>query len=417
MTRTPTSVSIALLALALTGCRGHAARSEAASLVDTTPLRLVESTARPAPGPFPAPPPIDFEAGERPAPPTPIARDGAVAGRLTAEGQLAALTFDAEAGELGLFELTAYGYARGWDAESELVVRDAAGLELVRQRRAGGAQFGDLLAFVAPSAGAYVLEVVAAVHHFRYVVVRHARYTVQGEGAANLVASPEASPSHDWTAGPGSARRFVVRGTPGDVVALRAEPTVPRGLKHKRDLRARAAAVTAGLADARRLAERVAGRLDARQVEDRTFPDLTLTVAAAAPGATPLDGATLLVQGTFSALARFPASGELLVTVTQASEGPGLLFDLTAERGLALAPCVVRVGDADDAPVAGVEVALLREPALERFGRATTGADGTATFEAAPGAYTIVHRAPNRGAEVVRTELAPAAPVNLVLGP
>jgi hypothetical protein len=176
-------------------------------------------------------------------------------------------------------------------------------------------------------------------------------------------------------------------------------------MKHKRSLRAGAAAVTAGLVDARRLEQ----RMDPRQRDDRSFPDFVLRVED------PLVVEAPLAEGAFSALLRFPSSGAVLVTVSQSNEGPGGLFDLTVERSVTLIPCTVRLGDAEDEPIAGAEVVLLREPAMERVGRATTAADGKVTLEVPPGAYTIVYRAPERGPGVVRTALDGGEAANLVV--
>jgi len=382
---------------------------------DAPPPRAQRAAdGRPAPGPYPDPPGIEFVEGEAPSAPAPLPRDAAVVGRLTAEAQCATLTFEADAGELSLFDLTAYGYARGWDATSRLTVRDAAGATLAQGSRKGPALFSDLLPFTAPAKGAYTLELCAEVHYFRYLVVRHSSYRTAEPGEAFTLADTGDVVVHGWTSGPspegaaapaGAEMRLVVRGEPGAALALRAEPTIERGWKHKRSLRAGAAAVTAGLVDARRLEQ----LMDPRQRDDRSFPDFTLKVEDPdAPGAP-------LAQGAFSALVRFPAGGVLHVTVGQSNEGPGGLFDLSIERSVALAPCTVRLGDADDDPVAAVEVVLLREPALERIGRATTGADGTVTIDAPPGAYMIVYRAPDRGPIVVRTPLDAREVLNLVV--
>lgn len=401
----------------LLGCAGTAG-SSAIVTQDTTASRAQRAwDGKPAPGPYPVPPGIEFPEGEAPPAPTPLGRDSAVVGRLTKEGQSAALTFEAEAGELSLFDLTAYGYARGWDATSTLFVRDSEGKLLDQQSCKGPAQFSDFLPFKAPVQGAYTLEVVAREHYFRYLVVRHSSYVDPAPGEVFTVADAGDVVAQGWTGGGpvadaaagaaaplDSEMRFVVRGEPGAPLALRAEPTIERGWKHKRSLRAGAAAVTAGLVDARRLEQ----RMDPRQREDRSFPDFTVEVQD------PERAGAALAEGAFSALVRFPASGVLLVTVGQSSAGPGGLFDLFVERSIVLTPCTVRLGDAEDEPVADADVVLLREPALERIGRGKTGADGKVTLEAPVGAYTIVYRVPGRGPAVVRTTLDGREEVNLV---
>jgi len=402
----------------LLGCVSSAGTSSNGDQDTAPPPAQRAWDGRPAPGPYPAPPGIEFPEGEAPPAPAPLDRDAAVAGRLTQEGQSARLTFAAEAGELSLFDLTAYGYARGWDSTSTLVVRDAAGEALAQHSHKGPALFSDFLPFTAPRAGAYTLEVVATEHYFRYLAVRHSSYLEAQPGEVFTLAETGDVVAQGWTGGgprkddasgaaapAHSALQFVVRGEPSAPLALRAEPTIERGWKHKRSLRAGAAAITAGLVDARQLEQ----RMDPRLRDDRSFPDLTVKVEDRE------QAGAVLAEGAFSALVRFPASGAVLVTVAQTSDGPGGLFDLQVERSLALALCTFRVGDAEDEPVADTDVVLLREPALERVAHGKTSADGTVTLEAPLGPYTIVYRAPDRGPAVERTTLNGRDVVNLVV--
>jgi len=348
---------------------------------------------------LPRVPGIDVAEDESPPAPAELPRDGAAVGRFSAQGQSARLRFEARAGECALFELTAFGYARGWTATAGLAVRSAEGQVLVEQERAGPAVFGDLLVFIAPSAGEYELEVRAVEQHFRYVVVRHATYAALPEGGAFEVAVDQTE-AHAFTASTGDTLRFVLRGAPGTTSMLRVEPSAERGQKQGRAGRARRAAATAGLADVR-----LAETFDPRDADDSTYPDLRLRAAES------------VTHGPFSALVQFPAAGALFVEVEQIGEGPGQLFTLAVERSLTLAPCTVRVGDADDEPLAGVEVVLLREPALERCGRGTTSADGTVTWPVPAGPYTIVYRAPGQRPDSVRTTFTPGVPLNVVAVP
>jgi hypothetical protein len=413
----------------LLGCVSNADPSSTEPQAVLAPRALPTWNARPAPGPYPVPPGIEFPEGEPAPAPAPLGRDSAVVGRLTQEGQRAALTFEAEAGELSLFDLTAYGYARGWDSTSTLVVRDAEGAVLAEKSSKGPAQFSDFLPFTAPRAGAYTLELVATEHYFRYVVVRHSGYRAAQRGEVFALADAGDLVVHGLTGGPRQGdsndskdaqdaqdaqdaaapahneMRFLLRGEPGAPVALRVEPTIERGWKHKRSLREGAAAVTAGLADARRLEQ----RMDPRLREDRSFPDFTVKVEDREGAGKPL------AEGAFSAFVRFPASGVALVTVGQSSDGPGGLFDLFVERSLTLVPCTLRIGNTEDEDVADVEIVLLREPALERFGAGKTAADGTLTLEAPPGSYTVVFRAPGRGPSVERAVFDGVKGVNLMV--
>ncbi|MEZ6015529.1 MAG: carboxypeptidase-like regulatory domain-containing protein [Planctomycetota bacterium] len=365
---------------------------------------VVQGDQQPAPQPYPAPPGIEFEPGEAPPSPADLARDAAVVGRLTEQGQSATLRFDALEGELSLFALTAFGYARGWNAGSRLEVRDTSGSVLAQRSRAGGAQFDDFLAFVAPSAGRYTLHVIAEENYFRYLVVRHAGYRVVPADATRWLTAAGDEVAHGWTDVAHPRQRFLVRGAPGSTIALSVEPTLQRARKQLRAFLARRAPFVAGLVDPRR----ADAQGDPRARRDESFPELALAVGRRGP-ALDLPEPALPVT-----IATLPASGELEVLVCQQSSGPGGLFDLSVERDVVLASLAIRVGDTDDDPLADVQVVLLREPALQRVAQAKTGADGTAALVAPAGPYTVVFRAPGRGPETVRTTLVEGTPLNLV---
>jgi len=405
------SISVSLWAAVVAlcaACAGGRATQAASVPVDV-------ADARPAAGPFEAPPGIEHQVGEPEPEPAALGRDGHAVGRLTAEGQRARFPFECAAGELALFEVTAYGYARGWDAALRLTVRDAAGAVLAQRERAGAALFSDFLAFQAPAAGHYELELGAARHYFRYLVVRHAGYRARGPEAAAAVPADQAS-AHGFTAGAGSAQRFQVRARPGSVLTLRAEPTTERGWKQKRALRAAAPAVAAGLAarpvsDPRRNQGRDQGRELSRDPgghDDLSFPDLE--VRAVDSAGRPLASAPVGLSVTV------PADGVVLVTVAQTDAGPGGLFTLALEREVERVPCVLRVGDRDDEPLVGVRVALLAEPALERVALVETDLDGTVKLQLPAGPYTAVLQPRGGAPVVVRTRLGKDAELNFVLG-
>ncbi len=390
------SVSVVLL-VALGGACAAGPSVQAAAV----PLDVAD--ARPAQGPFTAPPGIEHEVGEPEPTPAPLARDGHAVGRLTAEGQLARFPFECREGELALFEVTAYGYARGWDAATRLVVRDAEGTILAQRERAGAALFSDFLAFEAPAAGQYELELGAARHYFRYLVVRHSGYRTRDPRTAAVVGEHQRE-VFGYSVGAASTQRFRIAARPGSELILRAEPTTERGWKHKRALRAAAPAVAAGFVP--RPASDL--RRDPRGHDDLSFPDLEVRV---------LDGAGSTLQAAPVGLAvTVPAAGFVEVAVVQTDAGPGGLFTLSLERDVLRTACVLRVGDRDDEPLVGVRVALLAEPTLERVAEGETDREGQLDLRLPAGPYTAVLQPRGGRPTVVRTRISDGAELNFVLG-
>lgn len=372
--------------------------------IDPAPIdetSVPQATGRPAPGPFPKPPDTERPEGERPPASQVLAPDASVVGRLIEGGLVAHLDFDTEAGELSLFELTAWGYTRGWTSRAALVIRDANGAEVARSERGGGTVYQDVLPFVATESGSYSLAVVAVESGLRYRVTRHSGFAPRATGDVFGVGAREVV--HDWLADTGDGVTFMVEGTPGERVVLRAEPTTVRGVKQKRQLRRRLLQAEAGFVDVTRLR----GSLGARARDDGSFPDLELS----------LKGVQRLAGRGHSAVALVPEGGSFEVTVRRVNEGPPGLFDLMIERSVAFAHVDIRIGDDEDDPIANADVALFREPALDLVGFTTTDAEGVARVEVPVGDYTLVFRGPGDtgGApSTLRTRIAGGA-INLVL--
>ena len=387
--------AVLLIALGAACAAGRPVQAAAA------PLDVAD--ARPAQGPFAVPPGIEHQVGEPEPTPTTLPRDGHAVGRLTAEGQRALFPFECREGELALFEVTAYGYARGWDAATRLVVRDAKGAVLAQRERAGAALFSDFLAFEAPAAGQYELELGAARHYFRYLVVRHSGYRTRSPLTAALVGEHQRE-VFGYTHGSATDQRFRVAARPGSELILRAEPTTERGWKHKRALRAAAPAVAAGFI-ARPASD---PRRDPRGHDDLSFPDLEVRV---------LDGAGGTLQARSVGLAvTVPAEGFVEVAVAQTDAGPGGLFTLSVERDVQRSACVLRVGDRDDEPLVGVRVALLAEPTLELVAEGATDREGQLDLRLPVGPYTAVLQPRGGPLTVVRTRINEDAELNFVLG-
>ncbi|MEM1451221.1 MAG: hypothetical protein AAF957_24435 [Planctomycetota bacterium] len=374
-----------------------------AALPDDPTEGLPRAEARPAPTPYPRPPGIERPDGEAPPGPVALAPDAATVGRMPEAGTVARFDFEAEEGALSLFEMTAWGYARGWTSSSRMVVLDAAGTTLASSDRDGGTVYTDVLPFVAPSTGAYALEVSTVESGFRYQVVRHAGYPKRAADVT-YAAAVEDAVVHQWIGARGDRVRFRVLGEPGERIVLRAEPTNERGRKHKRGMRRRLAIrVAAGgdLANARE-------RMGARGRDDGSFPDLVLDVS---PGGT---GGPRIAGSGHVAVVRVPDTGWLDVSVARSDEGAPGLFDLAIERGVAFQEVRVRVGDQDDDPLAGVRVALFQEPGLDLVGRGVTGEEGGLVLDVPVGDYTVVQSLEGAKAAAVRTRIE-GGELNLVL--
>ncbi len=356
------------------------------------------ATGRPAPGPFPKPPDTERPEGERPPAAQALAPDASAVGRLIDGGLVAHLDFDTEAGELSLFELTAWGYTRGWTSRAALVIRDAHGAEVARSESGGGTVYQDVLPFVATESGSHTLDIVAVESGFRYRVTRHAGFAPRATGDSFRVGAREVV--HDWLGDTDDSVTFIVQGPPGERIVLRAEPTTGRGVKQKRQLRRRLLQAEAGFIDV----DRLRGSLGARARDDGSFPDLELS----------LKGAPRLAGRGHSAVVEIPEGESIEVTVRRTNEGPPGLFDLMIERSVECTHVNIRIGDDEDDPVANAEVALFREPALDLVGFATTDAEGLARVEVPVGDYTLVFRGPGGAPSTLRTRIAGEA-VNLVL--
>ncbi|MEM9379393.1 MAG: prealbumin-like fold domain-containing protein [Planctomycetota bacterium] len=367
---------------------------------------LLRAAARPAPAPYPRPPGVERPADEQPPRPVALAPDAAEVGRMPEGGTVARFDFVAEEGALSLFEMTAWGYARGWTSSARMVVRGAGGEELARTERSGGTVYTDVLPFVAPADGAYALEVSTVESGFRYLVVRHAGYPARGTGVT-FATSRDDTAVHEWIGDEEDRVAFRVLGEPGERIVLRAEPTNGRGRNQKRAVRRRiSSAIAAGGGGGGDFA-RAKERLGPRARDDDSFPDLALEVE---PG-----GARVAGRGQV-AVVRVPDAGWLDVEVRRTNGGSAGLFDLAIERDVPFTSVRVRAGDEDDDPLAGVRVALFQEPGMDLVGEGTTGEDGTLVLDVPVGDYTVVHRAEDAAAASVRTRIE-GGELNLVVTP
>ncbi len=332
-------------------------RPAAEPLTPESDASAVELGAGPAPGPKPDQPSITLS-GRPELPATALlARNGHVADRFTSSGQRVNYPFFADAGELSIFVLDAWGYARAWEAVARVRVLGPAGDVLFERDRQGGATFRDVVFFEAPQGGRFTLVLSAPENHFRYILTRHSNYAPR-PGRPEPVGARETV--HGYVTGAQDVVGYELRLEPGQEAAVAVGCAEPEG----------------------RLAEQAGTGKRSLQ----RFPSLRMSV---------LDGTRTLAADTRFALLSAPADGPRVVRLEVAvPEGsPAGLFELLVDRD----PHKVRVHgtvvDRFDRPVTEARIAFFREPNDDPMGSTTTGADGTYTFELMPGPYRLDLRA------------------------
>jgi hypothetical protein len=350
-------------------------------------VRPAPLDARPTALPWPEPPAP--ERSQRTPLPVrqPLERNAWVADRFTASGQQATYAFFAEAGELALFELAAYGFERGSGPRLRLAVLDARDELLQETVRGGGVAWRALISFVAPADRSYRLELSARQDPCRFVLARHSDYTPNGAAAIELDGRERL---HGQLASAADRALYSLRLAAGEELALELEGT---------RLEARQ--------EARMLRNEAGGRGGERARRQYAPCVMALT----------LDGVPI-ASGTF-ALVRAERAGLLAIEVrhaeADAAEADGALFDLVLERNPKKVELTGVVVDREDRPLPGVELEFLREPDGEALGRCTTSETGAWTHAVLPGDLTVrLRRAGERGVAEVSTHAAESGELNLL---
>ncbi len=347
--------------------------------------------ARPAGVPLPPMPSVERTEPYLPPPPGDIARDGVVAQRFTDAGQRVSYAFDAAAGELSLFELSATGFARGWKAGVLLRVVDGAGKVLGSTEAQGGVLLGALLPFEAPTAGRFALEVVPTEAYFRFVLVRHSSYPALNASEAADVG--ERARVHTWVGARPGSRRLRVPLRAGEEICLRVEGTREEARKERRSRRE--LALDGG---AQTMAEgaAMAPMMDMRSMTSRGALALHggATIALAdAPG--------VLQRGPTLVRLEPERDGEIEVVLEADSDQPALI-DLVIERGVVHPEVAGAVIDAEDNGLSGLTLEFLREPELDMWCTTTTGADGAWNAQLPQGNWRVRVRRSDVLASVLR---------------
>jgi hypothetical protein len=330
---------------------------------------------------------------DRPAQPTAPAsshldRDSAIAERFTAQGQSVVYGFEAEAGELSLFGLESWGWARGWRSSARVRVLDAHGNVLLDELRAGPSVYHHVSTFVAPASGNFRYELTAAEQCFRYRVTRHSSY-VPHAGDTPL-ALGQASLLHGYLAEAKDEARYTLELSAGEEVWIKVLNS---------DLPARA--------------ERRAynpPRLGSGSFAGFMYQGFVLDVR--------LDGA-VLVERTRSVLLRAPRAGtyEVHIHTAHAHEGPGGggLFDLELRRRVEKVALQGTVADEEGTPLAGVELTFFHGIDRDQVGTVRSASDGTYLLQVPVGRYRVLLHDAERGTSEQELQVPGARDRNLVL--
>jgi len=328
-----------------------------------------------------------------PAKPQALARDGVIADRFTAPDQSVAYTFEATAGELSLFELGCWGYARGWHCAARMRVLDRAGAVLADLHSAGKVLFHPFLAFTAPADGTYTLELSGEDQFFRYILVRQSSYGDRdAESSAPLGAVDTV---HSYLKDAHDNAHFSFDLAPGEEVAIkvqgeREEARVESRAKVRE--RSRAASSAGPMMGAMGAAGSMAAQPGRGEATARMllYPPFVLEVR--------IDG-KLVVDGMPFARAVSDRASRCDVRV-HLSDAPGLQFAATGDVGglfelqrSASPPKLelhgVVVGPNDE-PLSGVELAFLADPDGDEWARATTNAKGEYSAAVPAGDYLVM---------------------------
>jgi hypothetical protein len=386
-------------------------------------------TAIPAALPFPPLPPVAREGEPRPPSPRTIDRDGWVVDRFTAEGQSVRYPFEARAGELSLFELATWGYARGWSSTAGIRLLDPRGKVLVDELRPGTVVYRPFLAFVAPETGLFVCELRAEVECFRYTLVRHSSYAPRARDQA--LALGDAGEVHSYLASGDDFARFTLRLDAGAEVAFKVQGTRPEAREETRSAarespRARRMAAertqrsassperapSKGAVQERRAAERGKEPDMEPGMEPRMAPDMDAGMersSGPALGGRQFQTFRLRVLLRGEPLAppahyvRFtaPEDGDYEVEVSALYPGDGGLFELLVERGGPTHAVSGTVVGPEDEVLAGAALEFLREPDLDPVASVRAGEEGDYAVRVPPGSYRIRIARPDGSAHEV----------------
>ena len=387
-----------------------------ALLAAQAPLEQEVLVAYPHRGPSPldpaSVPAIRNRGGEVVRGPAPAAgalgRDQTVGDSFGDEGQRVAYAFEAEEGELSLFEMECWGFSRGWSSVAGVRILDEEGTLHLERELGGGPRYGGFVAFRAPRAATYSLELSSRLAWYRYNLVRHSGFQVQLPHERYQLA-PEQDLAHGYLARGGESMRYALPVSAGERVVVTIEH--PRRFHQHPMNRGRETKLERALSDAHRDAPDLDG---ASRVNERS---------RATDGDAPRPQWALRVVGerapTRSRAPRLDhvarEDGLLAFDVVSSGLSEGAIFVLRIERSPQLHAVTGRVGDEEDEPVEGARLVFLLEPSLAEVAEAVTDAEGEYALELPTGDYSVLLVGGTRASmERVRTRVEGERELHLV---
>lgn len=334
------------------------------------------------------PPSLKRDGVEAPPEDGVIARNAGVAGRFTEEGTTVDYSFESRAGEVSLFQLASWGYARGWQSTARIRVLDEAGFELASRTRAGGTRCELFLAFEAPRDGVYHCELRATKEFYRYTLLRHSNFPASHGAQVDLGMVPR---SYAFLSD--SAARVVFSlqlkaGQETSFTAVNADPRARRAISA-----ARAAVALAG----------GNAPLATEQVHD--WPTLAVRVL----------GQTETHKAISHHCSFTPTTtGTYLVEVFSQSQGEGGIFELKVDHGVVRHPVRGRIAGHSTEARAGVELRFFREPSFELRATTRTNEQGDYQTLVPSGSYTVTLQSEGRGPTSFRTKILGPRELNAI---
>jgi hypothetical protein len=337
----------------------------------------------PAAVPLPPTPPLERTGSPMAPSPAELQRDAALCDRFTTEGQSVEYSFQSNDGELSIFDLMTWGYARGWHSTAHVRILDERDHVLVDERPSGGTAWRDFVCFTAPARGTYRYELRSESECFRYRVIRYAGYRgreqwdVEPIGASNI--------AHGYVRSSDDRAQYSIHLAEDEEVAIKV------------------------------LNSEEAGRCERRKtvppppggpIVGYLYPSFQLAID--------LDGVPQSDPNHYM-LFRAPHEGLYRIIVSTVESSMGGLFDLEIDRRVEKISVRGSVRDSEDLAIAGVELAFYLGPDRDCTGTTMTNRAGTFELELPPGDYRVeMSRASGARAHEIETTIKRSRELNLV---
>ncbi len=358
-----------------------------------------EPTSGPSPAAFDdlRPPPWKREGVKPPPEDGFIGRNAGVADSLTEEGTDVAYTFLSRKGEVSLFQLSSWGFERGWQSTARLRVLDEAGFKLASRSRSGGGRYELFLAFEAPRDGTFRVELKAVKQSFRYTLARHSDFPANYGERIDL---GRANRTFGFLADPAKRVTIQVQLEAGEEVSFKALNTDP--IARDKYAEARAALATAGDSSSA-AGPAMRGATDNAHQQD--WPHLAVRVL----------GQPQVREGSPHYFSFVPeASGKYFVEVFSKSRGEGGFFQFEVQRAVQRHRVQGHVADRETRARDRVTLRFYREPDFELVASATTDADGNYQTQVPSGPYLITMQGEGLTLSSFRTNVLGPREINTI---